>query len=334
MPPAKRARKHILTRQINTGAGNVRRILLKAKGETEAKIIKHATSGNLAASAALRDNLYADLERSYKALGGDIDRWATSQATSVAKDWHRLAIADLPRKARRLDWQTFSKRYLDDIVARVHPANKTKLAAVNAALGGMLQGDIAHLRTQTVAVRRLAAATGMTARETRKEMLARVTTERPGWKFIDKTGRQWEPENYFKMLNQTISANVARETYIETAADAGHDLLTIEGGITAESMRYPDDPCPDWAGAIISSTGATPGYPTLADAESAGMFHPRCRHYLAVVLEKVPGELEDAHKRQQATRDKAAELDAEREKPRTPKPENKPNLHEGTQKAA
>lgn len=36
--------------------------------------------------------------------------------------------------------------------------------------------------------------------------------------------------------------------------------------------------CAPWNGKVLSLTGQTPGYPTLEEAEGAGLFHPNCRH--------------------------------------------------------
>ena len=41
--------------------------------------------------------------------------------------------------------------------------------------------------------------------------------------------------------------------------------------------------CSDWEGEVVSLDGATPGYPTLAEAEGAGLFHPNL-HAPAVSL--------------------------------------------------
>ena len=136
-----------------------------------------------------------------------------------------------------------------------------------------------------------------------KEMLARVTRERPAWSFIDKAGRKWKSENYFKMANQTIAGNVSRDSYASVLAESGHDLATIEGGLSTSDD--PADPCNKWGGRIISLTGATKGFPTDAQVRADGVFHPNCRHYYGVVL---PGELPEAREKEKEANEERLEL--------------------------
>lgn len=305
--PPKRGRKYILEQRIAQGQRDIRKILLKARTATEQSIIKAAASGNFATSAFTRDTLYKTLGKQYQELGGDLQTWAMNQTRETAREWYNLSIEDIKPGTYRGNWtwSKFSKKYLTDIAERINPMTAGNVAGVNAAIGGMLTTDIRNLRSTVLDVRRTGAASGWTSKRMKAEMLERVTSKRPAWQFIDKAGRRWESKNYFDMLNRTLTAQVSRETYLTTMAETQHDLMTIEGGITDASMRIPSDPCPEWAGQIISMNGATKGYPTLADAEAAGMFHPRCVHYLAVVLEEIPGEIEQAKKTESELADRA-----------------------------
>jgi hypothetical protein len=163
---------------------------------------------------------------------------------------------------------------------------------------------------------REASLTGMTAREIQKGMRDRLmgTVEGaglPAWKFIDKGGRKWTNGNYLNMLTRTTTARVARESYTDALVDEGFDLATIEGG---------GNPCPvceAWRGRVISLTGKTPDYPTLADAEAAGVFHPNC-----VCEPQYADELADKEKLDAQKGMKPPETDEDREPDR--EPERKP----------
>ena len=137
-------------------------------------------------------------------------------------------------------------------------------------------------------------------------MTAKVNKAAGQFTFIDKAGRQWKAENYFGMLNRTLHATAARQSYInEATTELGYDLYQIEGGVTGSSVEYPGDPCDNWAGRIISMTGNTKGYPTYADAVDAGVFHPNCTHFIRALL---PSDMPEAKKEQAAERKKAKEL--------------------------
>lgn len=56
---------------------------------------------------------------------------------------------------------------------------------------------------------------------------------------------------------------------------AGMELVAVIG------PRDKDDPCLDWVGAVLSVSGTTRGFPTVAQAIADGLFHPGCRHNLA-----------------------------------------------------
>jgi hypothetical protein len=89
------------------------------------------------------------------------------------------------------------------------------------------------------------------------------------------------------MLNRTLARNAAEDAYLAEMKESEHDLATIEGGIPPNCCRD----CLRWAGKIVSVSGASDKYPSLDQAKAEGVFHPRCRHYLAVML---PGEEADA----------------------------------------
>ena len=300
-PPPITRRREILKRRELQGDRDLRPILLNARDGLEKIITRGVSRGNFATSAAYRDGVYRAMYTEYVALGGDLRKWSSAHVDKIAREWHALAVADLARSQRKFDksFDVWSRRYLRNIVELVDPLNAPALAAVRAAelpsvLGGMLQRDIGVLREAVVEVSRLSAASGLTQRQTRGLMLQTVLDKRKTWEFIDRSGKKWEPKNYFSMLNRTISNNVARQTYAETVVDAGHDLATIEGGIQDSIC----DNCAAWAGKIVSLTGKTEGYPTEADAVAGGVFHPRCRHYLGVVLLSIPGDIDKAKARE------------------------------------
>lgn len=92
--------------------------------------------------------------------------------------------------------------------------------------------------------------------------------------FRDAAGRDRNMKTYAEM----VARSTVREAMIEGTSNRllehGHDMAKISGG-TGENTC---DKCAAWVGRIISLTGKTPGYPTIADARAVGVFHPRCTH--------------------------------------------------------
>jgi len=325
IPPQTERLKAIDAAILRNGA-DMRSLLLRARDKVQLDILRAVQSGNLANAAWLRDNLYSKLRKDYAGLQGDMATWTKGATKNIAKLWVGYAVADLPRGNYKAAWSTFSKKYLENTVAKFSPSTMMDRAAVKAGqldpvMGGMLKQDIDTLRKVVMDAQRLQAATGMTANEFRKTVQDEVLKSRGAWTFIDRAGRTWETKNYFNMLNRTLAAETSREAYRDTMTEAGYDLATIEGGIGPNCCEA----CEKWAGKIVSITGKTKGYPSQDEAISEGLFHPRCRHYLAVVLS---GDEDRAKQDEKEMRDYATEqgfpLTDSKVKPNdveTPKPE-------------
>lgn len=94
---------------------------------------------------------------------------------------------------------------------------------------------------------------------------------------IDKAGHSWTLDRYADMLFRTKSVEARNRGLINRMVENDYDLVQV-------SAHGATDVCADWEGEILSATGATPGYPTVADAEADGLFHPNCRHAINVLI--------------------------------------------------
>ena len=274
------ARTKLLESQIKGGKKELLSSVASARKNIEAKIIKYAERGDFIKAATVRDGLYRGIAEEYVKLNAGVDDWTKKQSTKTAKAWHALAVDDLPSGAKATTFGQFSEKYLDDIVGKINPTTIGDRVAMSPRIEGMLSEDVRAIRTAVTETIREGALTGMSNRELTAEMIKKATAIKPTAQFIDKAGRTWNSESYFGMLNRTLHANVARETYADTVVEAGFDLMRVEGGV---STGEADDPCNQYVDAILSMTGATPGYPTVAEATANGLFHPNCVHSLSVV---------------------------------------------------
>lgn len=101
--------------------------------------------------------------------------------------------------------------------------------------------------------------------------------------FTDAAGKVWSLPSYTEMACRTAAVNASRDGKLDSMRAAGNDLGIVSGtGAGCET-------CAVWEGVIISLDGLTPGYPTLADAESAeGHFlGPNCGHTIDPYIEGV-----------------------------------------------
>ena len=90
--------------------------------------------------------------------------------------------------------------------------------------------------------------------------------------FTDRAGRKWNMRAYTEMVAITTTAEAHLEGTKNRILEHGYDLVKI--------TNHPGEceKCRPWEGKVLSLTGKTPGYPTLAEAKAAGLFHPRCKH--------------------------------------------------------
>ena len=99
--------------------------------------------------------------------------------------------------------------------------------------------------------------------------------------FTDRTGRNWSLSAYTEMATRTTAGQAALEGQVNRMKDNDHDLAIV-------GTSY--EPCPicmPWEEVVLSISGENEDYPSLADAEGAGLFHPNCTHSLTPYIEGV-----------------------------------------------
>lgn len=160
---------------------------------------------------------------------------------------------------------------LIDDTARAFGESLTGIArSANILLGKTLREEI----TFRIAKGFIA---GEALREAKKAIKG-VLRERGISSLVDKAGRNWTLDRYSEMLFRTKAVEARNRGLVNKMAEYNYDLVQV-------SQHYNTcDVCADWEGEILSITGETSGYPTLAQAEADGLFHPNCRHAVNVLI--------------------------------------------------
>jgi hypothetical protein len=117
--------------------------------------------------------------------------------------------------------------------------------------------------------------TKQTAKRIREDLAARGITG-----FVDKAGRSWDMGRYAKVLAQETTNGAFRQGSINRFQEHGHDLVRISthsGSCTR---------CIPWQGRTLSLSGNDPDYPSLAEAQGAGLLHVGCLHVLSLAPEE------------------------------------------------
>ncbi len=284
-------RNKLLRQQTAENGKELVKTLIKARDRVEDKIVKAARQRKFGQVKSLRTGLYKDLSQEYLRLQGNLDGWTKDSILNTSKPYHKLAAADLLAKdsIRAQSFTQFSSKHMEEYFELVHPFNAEKLAAVNVHMNPqitrMLDSDVRQIRSAVIDVFREAQVAALTSEERFKLLRDSVmgVGEKPAsWAFIDASGKKWKPNNYFDMLNRTVTANIARTSYNDSLIDEGRDLVQIIGGLSANSHPA----CVAWVGKVVSLTGATPGYQPISKYIEAGGFHPNCVHTTVYVSQE------------------------------------------------
>lgn len=208
-------------------------------------------------------------------LGEDVDRWVQEEIPQYYRDGANHALQDL----RELNIQATAGMSIIDresIAALIDEVNlafaegitgigRNIRRSLNDILRKQLQFIIADGRLRGETLRFIAA-------EVRERLKAQGFSV-----LIDRGGKRWEFDTYANMLVRTKAVEARNQGLANRMLQAGYDLVQV-------SNHHSDHrECAVWEGKILSLTGRTPGYPTVDEAKSAGLFHPNCQHAINVI---------------------------------------------------
>ena len=122
--------------------------------------------------------------------------------------------------------------------------------------------------------------------ETTKQAAKRIRedlAERGITGFVDKAGHAWDMRRYSQVLATETTKSAFRQGTINRLQEHGHDLVRL----SSHSRSCPK--CTPWQGRTMSLSGNDPDYPSLGEAQSAGVFHVGCLHVLSLAPEALGG---------------------------------------------
>lgn len=102
--------------------------------------------------------------------------------------------------------------------------------------------------------------------------------------FGDRNGKKWKSRTYFSVLAEASAANSGLSVFSEKTTDHGHDLVVVSG------PRSGCPKCRPWIGKTLSISGTDKTHKSVDEAKAAGLFHPRCKHFLKIKKEEKEGE--------------------------------------------
>lgn len=155
--------------------------------------------------------------------------------------------------------------------ARAYVGQRIEQMVARAGLTGM-ETQLA-IRDSSLQVMQAALIEGQTRPQAGRALLADLK-QRGITSFVDRTGREWDMRAYTEMVSRTTAREAVVQGTVDAIIEDGGDLVEVS------SHGGSCEVCAPWEGEILSLTGKTPGYSTLADAEADGLLHPNCAHSL------------------------------------------------------
>lgn len=99
--------------------------------------------------------------------------------------------------------------------------------------------------------------------------------------FVDSSGRSWDMASYAEMALRATTGRASVSGHADSLEANGQDLVIVSDA--PEECEI----CRPWEGQVLSLSGSDPNYPSLAEGEADGLFHPNCRHRLGIYIEGV-----------------------------------------------
>ena len=116
------------------------------------------------------------------------------------------------------------------------------------------------------------------ARKLRSDLLENGVT-----RFIDRGGKSWHMGTYSEMAARTVTMEARMKGQFNELIAYGEDLVEV----SSHPLSCPK--CEPFQGKILSISGNTPGYTSVAAAKTAGLWHPNCRHTAALWVPGISG---------------------------------------------
>ncbi len=183
----------------------------------------------------------------------------TAGADSGGRELARAGITDIAADisdAQRIGLRTLATRLttqLDDGLVQVLRATPDAYRRIIGQVGAVMETGVITRRQAAQQALDAFADAGITG-------------------FTDVSGRNWDLASYAEMAVRTGTGNAVRQGRFDKFSANDKDLVMVSD--SPEECEI----CRPYEGKVLSITGNTPGYQTVADATAAGLFHASCTH--------------------------------------------------------
>lgn len=251
--------------------------LINLYKQTYAKLTREIITASDAGKIQ-KARVMARINLELEALGVQVDKWARREIPQYYLDGANVAVQDLRALgveiSKSKNFAVINAEAIKALTDEVALAFGQSITAISSNSRRLLSDALKQQLNYIVAEGKL---TG----ETRKFISAGIKQaiqDNGITALTDKAGKNWTFDNYARMLARTKAVEGRNQGLTNRMLTSGYDLVQV-------SNHGTDHPaCAFWESKILSLTGKTPGYPTLEEAKSRGLFHPNCEHAVNVFI--------------------------------------------------
>lgn len=265
--------------EVAVNEAKIQRVIATYK-KTYSKVLKEITTAT-DFGVANRKAILSQIKKELEKLGVDVQGFIEKEIPKAYKEGAEQAVQQLKNAKAPIEVATgFNKIHGAAVEALVDDTAK----AFGETMSGVYRQSSRLLgkATKQIITQRIAEGTitGANLRRVKNEIKGELETKGLS-ALIDKSGREWSLDRYSEMLFRTKTVEARNRGLINRMAENGYDLVQVSNHNSSHRE------CAVWEGKVLSATGATAGYPTIADAENAGLFHPNCQHAINALIPSI-----------------------------------------------
>jgi hypothetical protein len=227
---------------------------------------------------ANRRAILAQIDRILQGTGTDVQKFLETELPKYYKVGANDAVKQLRNTGAEVGVaEGFNRVHKEAIVALVDDASRAfgeSMSGISRSANLLLGKATRELITQKMAEGTIG---GKALREVRQSIKG-ILQEQGLDALVDKAGHTWTLDRYAEMLYRTKAVEARNRGLANRLVENNYDLVQVSSHSTDCEL------CGPWEGMILSSTGETPDYPTVADAEADGLFHPNCKHAINALI--------------------------------------------------
>lgn len=225
-----------------------------------------------------RKQILKTIETKLTDLGVDVDAFLKTELPNYYKSGADDAVKQLRNVGADVPIaRGFNVLHQEAILALIDDTGKAfgeAITGVQRSANLILNKSVRDLITQKLASGKIK---GEAMREVKQSVIG-ILKDQGLSAIVDKSGRKWDLDRYTEMLFRTKAVEARNRGLANRMAQNDYDLVQVS------DHQGECELCTPWERRVLSLTGKTKGYPTVAEAEAEGLFHPNCRHAINVLV--------------------------------------------------